>query len=115
MIAKMSSKGKLTLPPAARKALGESIVSIDVVGEIVVLKAIKSENTLNARKQLAELRCVSHISDATTPVDTEWDTLHAIPDMSGCLSKYAKNPAEPLGINEIRKKVWSEVAHDKAN
>jgi AbrB family looped-hinge helix DNA binding protein len=39
--------------------------------------------------------------------------LHAIPDMSGCLSKYAKHQVEPL--NEIRKKVWSEVAHDKAS
>ena len=58
MIVKMSSKGKLTLPPAARKALSGSIVS---------------ENTLNARKQLAELRCVSHIGDVTTPGDTEWD------------------------------------------
>ena len=40
-------------------------------------------------------------------------TLHAIPDMSGCLSKYAKHPAEPL--REIRKKVWNEVAHGKTS
>jgi bifunctional DNA-binding transcriptional regulator/antitoxin component of YhaV-PrlF toxin-antitoxin module len=40
-------------------------------------------------------------------------TVHAIPDMSGCLSKYAKHPAEPL--REIRKKVWSEVAHGKTS
>ena len=30
-------------------------------------------------------------------------TLHALPDMGGCLSKYAKHPTEPL--SEIRKKV----------
>jgi AbrB family looped-hinge helix DNA binding protein len=40
-------------------------------------------------------------------------TLHAIPDMGGCLSKYAKIPAEPLG--EVRQKVWREVAHGKAS
>lgn len=40
-------------------------------------------------------------------------TLHAIPDMSGCLSKYAKHPTEPL--SKIRKKIWSEVAHGKAS
>lgn len=40
-------------------------------------------------------------------------TLHAIPDMSGCLSKYAKHPAEPL--SKIRKKVWSEVANGKTS
>jgi hypothetical protein len=40
-------------------------------------------------------------------------TLHAIPDVSGCLSKYAKHPAEPL--REIRKKVWNEVAHGKTS
>lgn len=40
-------------------------------------------------------------------------TLHAIPDMGGCLSKYAKHPVEPLG--EIRKKVWSEVADGKTS
>ena len=39
--------------------------------------------------------------------------LHAIPDMSGCLAKYAKHPDEPL--NDIRKKVWSEVAHGKTS
>ena len=39
-------------------------------------------------------------------------TLHAIPDMGGCLSKYARQPAESLG--EVREKVWSEVAHGKA-
>jgi AbrB family looped-hinge helix DNA binding protein len=40
-------------------------------------------------------------------------TLHAIPDMSGCLSRYAKHPAEPL--REVRKKVWSEVTHGKTS
>ena len=40
-------------------------------------------------------------------------TLHAIPDMGGRLSKYAKHPVEPL--SEIRKNVWSEVAHGKAS
>ena len=40
-------------------------------------------------------------------------TLHAIPDMSGCLSKYAKHPSEPL--SEARKKVWSEVVHGKVS
>jgi AbrB family looped-hinge helix DNA binding protein len=40
-------------------------------------------------------------------------TLHAIPDMSGCLAKYAEHPAEPL--REVRKKVWNEVAHGKTS
>src|SRR5450631_2204870 len=72
MIAKMTSKGKLILPLAARKALGGSIVSIDIVGEAVVLKAIKS-NSLSAKKQLQELRYISHICDIITPVDTIWN------------------------------------------
>ena len=41
-------------------------------------------------------------------------TLHPIPDKAGCLASYAHGKAE-LPFSEIRRKVRSKVAHDKAS
>ena len=47
-----------------------------------------------------------------TVTATATRNIKSVPDMSGCLSKYAKHPTEPL--SEVRKKVWGEVVHGKA-
>lgn len=56
---------------------------------------------------------LGHVKTVEFEVSDNVITLHAIPDMSGCLSKYAKHPAETL--SEVRNKVWSEVAHGKVS
>lgn len=40
--AKITSKGQLTLPRAARQALGSTTVDIEIIGETVILKPVKS-------------------------------------------------------------------------
>lgn len=70
--ATITSKGQLTLPRDVRKALGSNTVEIEVEGEKVVLRPVRS--------------------------------------VAGALSKYA-GKAAPL--NEIREKVWEEVARAK--
>lgn len=40
--ATITSRGQLTLPRAAREAINSSTVEIDVRGEVVILKAIRS-------------------------------------------------------------------------
>ena len=47
-------------------------------------------------------------------VDGNVITLQAVPDMAGSLAMYAKNKSQ-LPLSEIRKQVWSRVAHDKAS
>lgn len=41
-------------------------------------------------------------------------TLQPIPDMTGSLAKYAEGKSS-VSLDEIRKQVWSKVAHDKAS
>lgn len=41
-------------------------------------------------------------------------TLQPIPDKAGCLANYAKGESD-LPFSEIRRKVRSKVAHDKAS
>ena len=41
-------------------------------------------------------------------------TMQPIPDMAGSLAKYAKSKPD-LPLNEIRRQVWSKVAHDKTS
>lgn len=40
--ATITSRGQLTLPRAAREAINSSTVEIDVRGEVVILKAVRS-------------------------------------------------------------------------
>ncbi len=41
-------------------------------------------------------------------------TIQAIPDMGGSLEKYSREKAI-VPLSDIRKQVWSKVAHDKAS
>ena len=81
--------------------------------------SITATATITDRGQVTLPKAVREILGDIKAVEFEVTdnviTLHVIPDMSGCLSKYAKDPAEPLGLSEIHKKVWSEVAHGKTS
>ncbi|HBG04471.1 MAG: hypothetical protein A2075_13275 [Geobacteraceae bacterium GWC2_58_44] len=71
--AKITSKGQLTIPRAARMALKSDTVEVEIQGDIVVLRPVKS--------------------------------------VAGALAGYARGK-EPF--EDVRAKVWQEVADEKA-
>lgn len=73
--ATITSKGQITIPRAARAVLNSSTVELEIQGETVILRPIRS--------------------------------------VAGSLAKYAKAGAVE-SMNEIRSKVWQEVADEKA-
>lgn len=73
--ATITSKGQITIPRAVRAVLNSSTVELEIQGETVVLRPVRS--------------------------------------VAGSLAKYAKAGAVE-SINEIRSKVWQEVADEKA-
>ena len=73
--ATITSKGQITIPRAVRAALNSSTVELEIQGETVILRPVRS--------------------------------------VAGSLAMYAKAGAGE-SINEIRSKVWQEVADEKA-
>jgi AbrB family looped-hinge helix DNA binding protein len=71
--ATITSKGQITIPRAARKALNSSTVDIEVQGNLVILRPVQS--------------------------------------VGGALAAYARGTES---FEEIRTKVWEEVADEKA-
>jgi AbrB family looped-hinge helix DNA binding protein len=71
--ATITSKGQLTIPRAARQALNSSTVDVEVRGNMVILRPVRS--------------------------------------VAGSLAAYGRGQED---FQEIRKRVWEEVADEKA-
>ncbi len=79
---------------------------------------IAATATVTSRGQVTLPRAVREaIGDSKTiefTVVNNVITIQPIPDMAGSLAKYAKGKPD-VPLSEIRKQVWSKVAHDKAS
>ena len=80
--------------------------------------AIEATATVTSRGQITLPKVVRELLGDSKAVEFtvigNVITMQPIPDKAGCLAKYAKGRSD-IPLSEIRKEVWSKVAHDKAS